>query len=83
MTPIDDRARKVVADVLGVPLDRITLSTSHESVTGWDSMNIINMMMAMESEFGIELAIDDAARFVSMAAILEVLRERGAQASAG
>jgi acyl carrier protein len=80
---VDDRARKVVADVLGIPLDQITLATSHESVSGWDSMNVINMMMAMESEFGVELAIDDAARFVSVAAILEVLRERGAHASGG
>jgi len=75
---LEDRARKVVADVLGLPLGEVTLGTSHENVSDWDSMNVINMMMAIESEFGIELAVDDAARFVSVGAIVAALRERGA-----
>ena len=75
---LEERTRKVVADVLGLPLGEVTLETSHENVGDWDSMNVINMMMAIESEFAVELAVDDAARFVSVGAIVAVLRERGA-----
>ena len=73
---IEDRVRQVVADVLGVPPGRVTLETSHKDVEGWDSMNVINMMMAIESEFAIELGVDDAARFTSVGSIVAVLRER-------
>lgn len=73
---VEDRVRQVVADVLGLPVDRIGLETSHQDVDGWDSLNVINMMMAIESEFAVELDADDAGRLVSVAAIVDVVRER-------
>ena len=75
---LEDRTRQVVADVLGIALERVTLDTSHRDVSEWDSLNIINMVMAVESEFGVTLEVDDAARFTSVGAIVAVLRERGA-----
>lgn len=73
---VEDRVRQIVADVLGLPHDRIGVETSHQDVEGWDSVNVINMMMAVESEFAVELNADDAGRFVSVAAIVAAVRER-------
>ena len=75
---LEERARKVVADVLGLPPGEVTAATSHENVADWDSVNIINLMMALEAEFSVELGVDDAARLISVASIVEVLGERGA-----
>jgi len=75
---IEIRTRKVVSDVLGVTLESVTLETTYRDVKQWDSLNVINMVMALEAEFAIALEIEDAARFTSVVAILDVLRERGA-----
>jgi acyl carrier protein len=76
---IDERVRRIAADVLGLRYEDVTPTTSHETVRDWDSMAMINMAMSLEAEFGIELGVDDAARFVSVAAIGEIVRQRGAR----
>jgi acyl carrier protein len=74
---IDDRARQIVADVLGLRFEDVTPTTSHETVEDWDSMAMINLSMSLEAEFGIELGVDDASRLLSVAAIGEIVRQRG------
>ena len=76
---IDERVRRIVADVLGLRVEDVTPATSHETVRDWDSMAMISIAMAIEAEYGIELAVDDASRFVSVTAIGDILRQRGAR----
>lgn len=75
---IEARVFQLVADVLGLRPERVTLETSHRSVDGWDSAATVDMVMALESEFGVSLSIDDAAKLDSVKAILALLQERGA-----
>ena len=74
---LEDRACRVVADVLGVAPDKVTLDTSHESVEEWDSMAMINLVMALEAEFGVTLGVDDAAKLVSVRAVLDTVKTAG------
>ena len=74
---VEDRVCRIVADILGLPADQVTADTSHETVTGWDSMAMINMLMAAEAEFSIVLEAEDAAKLVSVPDIIAVVRERG------
>lgn len=73
----EERARRIVADVLGLPVHEVTRETSHMTVSGWDSLGIIKVAMAIEAEFEVTIGIEDASRFQSMADILETLRARG------
>jgi acyl carrier protein len=73
-----ERVRTVLSDVFGVSEGDITRDTTHEDLEGWDSLNLINVMMALEAEFGIALEVDDAAKLVSVPEILSLLAERGA-----
>lgn len=74
---LEDRIRRVVAEVLGLRLVDVTLETSHQTVDDWESLNMINLVMAVESEFGVSLEIEEAAQFVSVMAIVRILREHG------
>lgn len=74
---LEARACRVVADVLGVAADQVTLATSHESVEEWDSMAMINLVMALEAEFGVTLGVDDAAKLVSVRAVIETVKAAG------
>jgi acyl carrier protein len=71
-----NQVRQVVADVLGVPLEDVNADTSYQTVAAWDSLNIIKLVMAIESEFQVPISADDAVNFTSVSAIVRVLEEK-------
>lgn len=68
---------EIVATVFGAPREQISAQTTHEDLEEWDSLNLINLMIALESEFGVTLEVDDAAELLSIEKIVAVLRRRG------
>ena len=75
---LEARAYSVVAEVLGVSPETVTKESSRDSLPGWDSVATINLMMAIEAEFDVELTVDEGADLVSVKFMLALLREKGA-----
>jgi len=75
-----ERLHRVVADVFGVPYEDVSDATSAETVENWDSLTHIDLVVALESEFGVSLSPEEMMAMGSVAAIREVLAERGALA---
>ena len=75
---VNERVRRVVASVFGVPENSITSESSNQTISNWDSLNIINLMIALESEFGITLSVDEAADLLSVRKIQALLKSKGA-----
>ena len=74
--PLLARVIDLAADVFGVePADLNEASTpaDHES---WDSLAQLNLMVALEDEFSIELRPDDIQEMVSIGAIAAVVTDR-------
>jgi acyl carrier protein len=76
----EDRLRRTMAAVLGVPTDALDDEASPDTIAEWDSMGHLNLVMALESEFGLSLSAEDALGMRSVAAIRGLLRGRGVQA---
>jgi acyl carrier protein len=74
---VEQRTCRVVAEVFGLPADQVTLATSHETLEDWDSLNVLNVLMAIEGEFDVTVAPEEAAEFVSVERIVSVLRSKG------
>lgn len=74
---VEERTRKVVAEVLGLPIDAVNRQTSHKDVDNWDSLNVLNILMAIEAEFDVSVNPEEAASFVSVDQILAVLNSKG------
>jgi acyl carrier protein len=74
---IEDRTCKVVAEVFGLPLDQVTLKTSHETVPEWDSLNVLNVLMSIEGEFGVTVSPEEASEFVAVDRIVAVVKSKG------
>lgn len=49
------QVRDIIADVLDQPDLRVTRATTADDVEGWDSFNHINIVVAVESHFGIKI----------------------------
>ena len=61
--------------------DRLALTeaTSPLDIEEWDSLAQVNLMSAVETAFGVRFLADDLVKVDSVAALLTVLRERGAR----
>lgn len=54
-----DRIRAVIADVTHMPIDRIDKKTTRENLEAWDSVAQINVVVAIESEFGMSFSVEE------------------------
>ncbi len=63
MSDIADRVKKIVVEHLGVEEDKVTENASFIDDLGADSLDTVELVMAFEEEFGIEIP-DDAAETI-------------------
>jgi acyl carrier protein len=71
----DDRIKKVMSSVLGVGPDLILPTSSQDSIENWDSLKHMNLILALEEEFGITIPDEDAANLPSFRLIQIVVSE--------
>ena len=69
--------RDAIAQTLDIPPDSITQTSVAADVDGWDSMGHVNLMMALEQTFDIQLEVDDFQELTSVPAILDYLKRAG------
>lgn len=67
----------IVADVFGLPKAEVTDATSHESVSDWDSMGHVNLIMELESTYGVSFSTEDALQMKDVEAIKQTLTNYG------
>ena len=68
--------KTVMAIVLGIPADTISDDTSMDTVEAWDSIKHMNLVLAIEEEFGVSIPDEDAANITSYPLIRLVLIEQ-------
>ncbi len=64
MSETSDRVKKIVIEHLGVEAEKVTEDASFIDDLGADSLDIVELVMAFEEEFGVEIP-DDAAEKIS------------------
>ena len=69
---------QVIADVLNIPADQVTPDRSPQNVEGWDSVQHLNLVLAIEQAAGIQLDPEEIERMQSVGGILEVVRRKTA-----
>ncbi len=66
----------LISDTLVVPRDQVTDNFNYGDVPEWDSMGHMNLMMALEEKFNIQITADTITNLVSIPAIISYLSER-------
>jgi acyl carrier protein len=75
----EDRLYSVVGEVLAVNPEALSEESSSTTIATWDSLNHLNLILALDSEFGISLSVDDAIELRSVGVIRAKLRQRGVE----
>jgi len=57
---VADKVKSIIVEQLGVEEDEVTLDASFTDDLGADSLDIVELVMAFEEEFGIEIPDEDA-----------------------
>ena len=60
-----EKLQKIIAEVLNVDPDEITLETTFVDDLGADSLDIFQIIMGIEEEFDIEIPQEDAEKIIS------------------
>jgi acyl carrier protein len=70
------RVIEIAADVLGEPPGSISNDTTPADIEAWDSLAQLNLVVALEDEFAIQLAPEDMDLMVSVGAIAALVSSR-------
>ena len=63
---IHDRVRAIIAEQLGVKVEEVTDQASFIEDLGADSLDTVELVMALEEEFGIEVPDEDAEKMTTV-----------------
>ncbi len=70
-----DRVKKIVVENLGVEAEKVTESASFIDDLGADSLDTVELVMAFEEEFGIEIPDDAAESILTVADAVKFISE--------
>jgi len=63
---IEDRVKDIIVEQLGVSADQVTTDAKFIEDLGADSLDTVELVMAFEEEFGIEVPDDEAEKLLSV-----------------
>ena len=69
-----EKLQNIIAEVLNVEADEITLNTTIVDDLGADSLDIFQIIMGIEEEFDIEIPTEEAEKIVSVGDAVEQIK---------
>lgn len=72
-----ERVSEIIKDQLNVEGVEITLATSFKEDLGADSLDLFELVMAFEEEFGTEIPSEDLEQITTVGAVIEYLSSKG------
>ena len=77
MSTIEERVKKIVAEQLGVKLDEVTNEASFVDDLGADSLDTVELVMALEEEFETEIPDDKAEKITTVQLAIDYINAHG------
>ena len=72
---IFEKVKERISDILGVESEDITMESSFIDDLGADSLDIVELIMALEEEFEIEIPDEEAEKIQSVSDVVEYIKE--------
>ena len=79
MSSVQDKVRGIIAEQLGVKLEEVTNQASFTDDLGADSLDTVELVMALEEEFGIEIPDEEAEKMVTVGDAMKYIEEKAGQ----
>ena len=73
---VEDKVKEIIVEQLGVSAEEVVNEASFIDDLGADSLDIVELVMAIEEEFGIEVPDDDAEKMQNIADVISYVEEK-------
>ena len=73
---IFDTLKELVVDQLGVEEDEVTMEASMQDDLGADSLDLVDLVMSVEEEFGVKVADEDLENIKTVGDIVNYIEDR-------
>ena len=80
MATVEERVKKIIAEQLGVEEDEVTPEASFVEDLGADSLDTVELVMALEEEFGVEIPDEDAEKITRVREAVDYIEKHGDKA---
>jgi acyl carrier protein len=71
---IFEKVRDIISDQLGIDADEIAMDSSFIDDLGADSLDIVELVMALESEFDMEIPDEEAEKISTVADVVDYIK---------
>ena len=70
------RVQQIVADLFQQSPEKITPASSPDTIETWDSLQHLNLVLALEQEFGLQFTPEEIEQMLSVELIVDLLEEK-------
>ncbi len=78
MATIEERVKKIVIEQLGVKEDEVKNEASFVDDLGADSLDTVELVMALEEEFDVEIKDEEAEKITTVQQAIDFIKQRAA-----
>lgn len=71
-----ERTIQVLSDVTETPVENLTEKSSQDTVSNWDSVKHLDLILSLEEEFGIEFPLEEVGKMTSVSYIINVIQHQ-------
>ena len=75
-----EKMKEIIADQLSVSEDEVTLEASFKDDLDADSLDLFELVMALEEEYDVEIPSDDLAELNTVGDVINYLKDKGIEA---
>ena len=75
MSTIEERVKKIIGEQLGVKQEEVTNNASFVEDLGADSLSPVELVMALEEEYGKEIPTEDLEKLTTIGEVVEYLNK--------
>ncbi len=76
MAAVDEKVKKIIVEQLGAEEEDVTPDASFVEDLGADSLDTVELVMAFEEEFGIEIPDEEAEKILTVQNAIDYIKER-------
>jgi len=80
---IEEKVKDIIVEQLGVNPEQVTPQASFIEDLGADSLDIVELVMAFEEEFSVEVPDEDAEKLQTVGDVINYIKERAKSAGGG
>jgi acyl carrier protein len=70
---MEQQVLEIVSQIMGVPLESVTLASSAENIPSWDSLKHMNLVLALEQTFDIHFSEEQIVELTRVETILTIV----------